>query len=245
MRQHIIFDLDDTLIYCNRYFYAVIDQFVAVMQNWFQHTGITDEHIRQKQAEIDLEGVMADGFKSNHFPQSFVLTYRFFIAMTAQARSLSREKYLFELGKSVYQHQVEPYPFMEQTLATLAEQGHDLHLYTGGQSTIQERKIKALHLERYFHDRIYVRTHKNIDAMESILTEQQLDRSATWMIGNSMRTDVLPALTAGIHAIHIEAASEWVYNIVDINVQPKGAFFKLDQLVHVPQTITNYIRTSL
>lgn len=242
MKQQIMFDLDDTLIHCNKYFYLVIDQFVDAMTTWFQgYPDITADAIRDKQTEIDIAGVAVFGFKSEHFPQSFVDTYVHFSTVTGRKRSKSEEDLLWKLGLSVYEHDNEPYPNMEQTLHELANTGHELHLYTGGEILIQRRKIEKLQLERYFESRIYIRRLKNSEALENILAEGPFDRSRTWMIGNSIRTDVVPALTAGIHAIHMKAKSEWQYNIINIEVEPKGAFFTLDQLKDVPDTIHRYI----
>ncbi|MBW7455926.1 HAD family hydrolase [Paenibacillus sepulcri] len=242
MKQQLLFDLDDTLIHCNRYFYLVIDQFADFMSTWFRGYGIPSETIRSKQTEIDIAGVHAVGFMSEHFPQSFIDTYRYFTEQTGRARSVIEEDQLWKLGRSVYELEVEPYPFMEETLDTLASNGHELHLYTGGEMLIQQRKIQQMQLQRYFDTRIYVRSHKNIDAMEGILSEGGFERSSTWMIGNSLRTDVIPALTSGIHAIHMKSESEWIYNVVGIDVEPKGAFFTLHQLCDVPDKIHGYIR---
>ncbi|GGD63620.1 HAD family hydrolase [Paenibacillus nasutitermitis] len=242
MKQQLLFDLDDTLIHCNRYFYLVIDQFAAAMTTWFRGYSISNERIRSKQTEIDIARVQALGFKSEHFPQSLVDTYRYFSELTGRARSVIEEDQLWKLGRSVYEQVVEPYPFMEETLDALATSGHELHLYTGGEILIQERKIRQLQLERYFDTRIYVRSHKNMDAMESILSEGRFDRDSTWMIGNSMRTDVIPALTSGIHAIHMKSESEWIYNVVGMDVEPKGAFFTLHQLCDVPDKIHGYVQ---
>ncbi|WP_274650696.1 HAD family hydrolase [Paenibacillus humicola] len=241
-KQTILFDLDDTLIYCNRYFYLVINQFIDAMASWFGGCGISPDTIRDKQTEIDIAGVQVIGFASDHFPQSFVESYRYFSDLTGRARSAVEEDLLWKLGRSVYEHEVEPYPNMEETLNKLSEQGHDLHLYTGGELLIQQRKIKLMRLERYFGTRIYVRPHKNLEAMERILTEGGFPRSSTWMIGNSIRTDVLPALTAGINAIHMKSEEEWAYNIVNINVPPQGAFLTLSDLKDVPPNISDYVR---
>ncbi|BBH19926.1 haloacid dehalogenase [Paenibacillus baekrokdamisoli] len=241
MNQRILFDLDDTLIYCNKYFTLVIDQFTELMSDWFIGHNISVEMIRDKQTEIDIAGVHVVGFQSDHFPQSFIDTYRYFSDLVDRAISVVEEDLLWKLGRSVYEHEVEPYPFMEETLDRLATSGHELHLYTGGELLIQQRKIDQMQLERYFESRIYVRSHKNIEAMETILREGGFDRNATWMIGNSLRTDVIPALTSGIHAIHLKTESEWIYNIVGIDVEPKGAFLTLDQLSDVPGSIENYI----
>jgi putative hydrolase of the HAD superfamily len=242
MKQTLLFDLDDTLIYCNRYFYLVINQFIDAMTSWFGGYGITENEIRDKQTEIDIAGVHVVGFMSDHFPQSFVETYRHYSDLTGRARSAKEEDFLWKLGRSVYEHEVEPYPHMEETLDELSNNGHELHLYTGGELLIQRRKIEQMQLERYFGSRIYIRPHKNVEAMEEILRSGGFDRSSTWMIGNSIRTDIVPALTAGIHAIHMKSESEWVYNIVGIDVEPKGAFFTLSRLKDIPESIRGYLQ---
>ncbi|WP_219837494.1 HAD family hydrolase [Paenibacillus sp. R14(2021)] len=241
MKQIILFDLDDTLIYCNKYFYFVIDQFTDTMTDWFRGFGVTTQEIRDMQTEIDIAGVHLTGFTSEHFPQSFVDTYRHFSNLTGRSTAVTEEDFLWKLGRSVYDHEVEPYPFMEETLFELASHGHELHLYTGGEMLIQQRKIKQMKLERYFGPRVYVRSMKNTEAMEGILQHGKFDRKSTWMIGNSIRTDVIPALTTGINAIHMQTDSEWAYNIVGIDVEPKGAFLTLKHLSDIPDSIKNYV----
>ncbi|QAY66012.1 HAD family hydrolase [Paenibacillus protaetiae] len=242
MKQHILFDLDDTLIHCNKYFYMVIEQFVDQMTTWFAgYEEVTPDAVRDKQTEIDIAGVAVMGFKSEHFPQSFIDCYRYFSDLTGRPRSAVEEELLWKTGISVYELETEPYPQMEETLDKLASAGHELHLYTGGELLIQKRKITNMQLERYFDDRIYIRRHKNTEALEAILSGGAFDRSHTWMIGNSLRTDVVPALTAGLHAIHMLAKSEWHYNIVPLTIEPKGAFYTLERLVDVPDTIRQYV----
>lgn len=242
MKQQIMFDLDDTLIHCNKYFYMVIDQFISAMTTWFEaHPEVTIDAIRDKQMEIDIAAVAVNGFKSEHFPQSFVDTYKHYSTVTGRKRSPQEENLLWKMGLSVYEHDIEPYPNMEHTLYSLAESGHELHLYTGGELLIQQRKIQSLNLERYFESRIYIRRLKNSDALENILSTGIFDRNSTWMIGNSIRTDVVPALTAGIHAIHMRAVSEWQFNVMQIEVEPKGAFLTLDHLKDVPDAIHQYL----
>ncbi|WP_318502937.1 hypothetical protein [Bacillus sp. T3] len=61
-KQTILFNLDDTLAYCNRYFNQVTDMFATQMTSWFDH--LTREEIRQKQLEIDLEAISEHGLRS-------------------------------------------------------------------------------------------------------------------------------------------------------------------------------------
>jgi putative hydrolase of the HAD superfamily len=181
------------------------------------------------------------GFKSDHFPQSFVESYRYFADVTGRRNSPLEEDALWRLGMSVYELDTEPYPYMQETLEYLKKEGHELHLYTGGEPLIQNRKIERFELARYFDDRIYIRRHKNNEALEGILQQGSFDRDHTWMIGNSIRTDVVPALTAGLHAIHMKSEMEWQYNVIQIDVPARGAFLTLSQLSDVPPAITEHV----
>lgn len=87
---------------------------------------------------------------------------------------------------------------MKETLGSLSDQGHELFLYTGGEQNIQTSKVMRMGLDAFFGDRLFISAHKTTDVLESILTKQRFNRDKTWMIGNSIRTDVVPALETGI-----------------------------------------------
>lgn len=239
-KQTILFDMDDTLIHCNKFFDLVIEQFADQMETWFHGYHLSMEEVKKKQAQIDLDRVLASGFAPDHFPHSFVETYEFYCDLTGRAPLPDEIERLMELGASVYGHSIEPYPYMEETLERLLAAGHELHLYTGGDPAIQMRKVTEAQLEKYFGDNIHVTRHKNIEFLEQLLMSKALDRRNTWMIGNSLRTDVIPALKAGIHAIFMPAELEWSYNQVEVDVEPQGAFFTLPSLQLIPDTIHGY-----
>lgn len=242
MKQNILFDLDDTLIHCNKYFHFVQEQFADLMTTWFAPFGLTKQAVLAKHSEIDIAGVHIVGFKSEHFPQSFVDTYRYYSALHGRPESADEEALLWKLGLSVFEQETEPYPFMNETLESLAAAGHQLHLYTGGDPDIQKRKIEAAGLQRYFRDRIYIRLHKNVEALKEILRAQKLRIDRTWMVGNSIRTDVLPALSCGLHAIYLKQELEWDYNVLPIaDAKPSGAFLTLSSLHQVPPAIDAYL----
>ncbi|MBM6996383.1 HAD family hydrolase [Paenibacillus sp. DXFW5] len=239
--QQVIFDLDDTLVHCNKYFDLILDQFADLLTDWFKMYGITTAEIREKQTEIDVAGVHQIGFASSHFPESLIDTYRHYGQLTGRKVLPKEEDRLMKLGLSVYEQPIEPYPGMVETLNLLRSQGHELHLYTGGETVIQERKIEQMRLADYFQDRIYIRQHKNVEALEDILHVKQFDRSRTWMIGNSLRTDVMPALSAGINAIYIKIPNEWLYNIVELQHDGDAEMHTVTSLEEVPRVIFNQI----
>lgn len=239
--QTLLFDLDDTLIHCNKYFDQVLDQFADLLSTWFSSYSLTDAAIKQKQLEIDIAGVHLHGFSMDHFPSSLVETYQYFSHLLGRLPSRDEEEELLALGKSVYELEVEPYPGMVETLDRLVAMDHQLYLYTGGIVAHQQKKIKSVKLEAYFSDRVFVRQHKTAEALEEILQDNGFDRSRTWMIGNSIRTDIVPALKAGIHCIHIPAILEWEYNNIEITDAAKGFFLKLRSLDAVPEAIARTV----
>ncbi|RRJ65889.1 HAD family hydrolase [Paenibacillus oralis] len=240
-RQHLIFDLDDTLIYCNKYFDLILEQFAELLADWFNDSPVTAAEIRDKQIEIDVAGVHQIGFASSHFPESLVETYRYFSRIYDRKALPEEEQRLMKLGLSVYEYPVEPYPGMVETLNLLRSQGHELLLYTGGEAAIQQRKIDQMKLAEFFEDRIYIRQHKNAEALEEILRSRVIDRTSTWMIGNSLRTDVMPALSAGINAVYIKIPNEWLYNIVELQQESNSDMHTVSSLEEVPRIIFDHI----
>lgn len=242
---NLLFDLDDTLIHCNKYFDLVVDQFAVYLAKKLEHTGIDIQSIKQKQYDLDIAGVMIHGFTIEHFPQSFVDTYMYYSKTTDFKINKEEMEYLREIAQSVYHiEELEPYPFMTETLQILSEEGHKLHLYTGGVPEIQYKKVNQLGLEAFFGNRIFVAQHKDTNALANILHDQRLYRDRTWMIGNSIRTDIIPALTTGIHAIYIPVDNEWPYNVTPIEVEAKGAFITISSLEQVPEIVRDYSSAS-
>jgi putative hydrolase of the HAD superfamily len=240
-RQTVCFDLDDTLIHCNKYFIEILKRFVEQMKSWFPN--LADDEIRDKQTEFDLAGIGEHGLVKERFPQSLAEVYDYFAArMGRKAKEEERER-LVRLGHGVYDRQVEPYPHMYETLERLIRDGHRLCLFTGGDPEIQLRKVEQLNLKRYFEERIFVARHKNTSAFKTMLASLAADPGETWMVGNSARTDMIPALESGAHAIFIPAEKEWAYNQVDITVKPKGAFLRLSRLAEVPEAIRAYLES--
>ncbi len=238
-KQTILFNLDDTLAYCNRYFNQVIGKFVYQMTNWFNF--LTKEEIRQKQLEIDLDAISRHGLRSDRFPESFIDTYKYFCDLTGKEKKKNDIEFLRELGFEVFKVPVEPVPFMNETLNRLKDEGHELYLHTGGDEVNQRRKITQLELTTYFEHRIFISEHKDTTALSDILKTIDADPEVTWMVGNSLRTDIVPALEKDLNAIYIPAETEWKYNEVEVTAEPKGAYFTLNTLREVPDAIHNHI----
>jgi putative hydrolase of the HAD superfamily len=239
-KQNILFNLDDTLVYCNRYFNKAIESFANQMTAWFEH--VPAEEIKRKQLELDLASIKEYGLGSERFPESFVGTYKYFCEKTGKEKKESDIEHVRELGYKVFKTPVEPIPYMNETLQKLKDEGHELYLHTGGDEANQRRKITQLELTTFFENRIFISEYKDTTALSDILKTIDADPEKTWMVGNSLRTDIVPALEKHLNAIYIPGESEWKYDIVDVKVQPKGAFFTIDSLRKVPEVIHKYLQ---
>jgi putative hydrolase of the HAD superfamily len=238
-KQTILFNLDDTLVYCNRYFNRVIEGFLEQMIIWFDT--VSKEEIRQKQLQIDLSAINKYGLKSERFPESFVETYTYFCGKTGKERQKSEMDSLRELGFQVFKIPVEPIPYMNETLQQLKDAGHKLYLHTGGDVANQRRKITQLELSVFFGNRIFISEYKDTTALSDILKTIHANPKITWMVGNSLKTDIKPALEMNINAIFIPAETEWKFDKVDISFKPKSAFITLNSLRDVPRAIHDQI----
>ncbi|MEH7276048.1 HAD family hydrolase [Neobacillus vireti] len=243
LKQNILFNLDDTLSYCNRYFSLVIDEFAEQMMAWFDSS--TEEEIKQKQLQLDVAAISEYGLKSERFPESFVGTYKYFCDLTGREKKEDEIQYLRRLGFKVFEIPVEPIPYMNETLQRLKKEGHELYLHTGGDEANQRRKISQLELTIFFEHRIFISEHKDTTALSDILKTIKADPNVTWMVGNSLRTDIVPALEMDIHAIYIPAESEWKYNMVEVNVEHRSDFITVDSLQEVPDVIYRCIQDQM
>ncbi|MDN3015389.1 HAD family hydrolase [Paenibacillus sp. BSR1-1] len=237
-QQSLIMDLDDTLIHCSKYFRKSKNQFADQMLDWFHSA--TKEEILQKQLEIDLKNVEEFGLHSSLYPESLVLTYKYFCVKYGRGISDFEIKHVHSIGQSVFQIDVQPFPYLYEVLERLQEDGHDLVLFTGGDEENQRRKINQLGLENYFGDRVFICEQKNSYALQMVLDEIATEKYSTWMVGNSLKTDIKPAIELGINAIHIPAEIDWSYNILDIDIEPNGTFAELQSLLQLPEYLRDY-----
>lgn len=239
-KQTLIFDLDDTLIHCNKYFRATINTFVSTMQQWF--STLPADEIKEKQLQIDLESIEQHGLHSSRFPESLVSTYKFFCEKQKKEIKETEIEEIRKIGVSVFEIEVQPFPYMYEVLSTLQNEGHELYLFTGGDEENQSRKVVQLELETYFGNRVFIFEHKNTEALQTVLQTIRSNPKQTWMIGNSLKTDIKPAVELGIHAIHIPSELEWSYNQIKLDIDPTGELITLNSLTQVPTLIKQYAK---
>jgi putative hydrolase of the HAD superfamily len=231
-QQTLILDLDDTLIHCNKYFKESKNKFAFVMRKWFKN--LSKEELMRKKTELDIKNVEEHGLHSINYPVSLVETYLYFCKKYKKKLDNKKIEQIRQIGQSVFERKVEPFPHTFDVLHKLQNDGHRLCLFTGGDVANQLRKINQLNLEPFFTDGVFIFEKKDKQALKKVLYELKADKKFTWMIGNSMRTDIIPAIELGINAIHIPSEIEWSYNVMDVEIEPSGTFAQLPSLQELP-----------
>ena len=207
MRQTLIFDADDTLWENNIYFEEAIARFIS----YLNHSTLTPAEVRATLNEIEA----TRGYGATQFALSLQEAYKRLAERDVSDDDLA---HLEALGEQILQHPMQVMPEVRTTLDALGPR-HDLYLLTKGDPDEQKLKIENSGLETYFREALIVRE-KDAATYRSLIESRRLDPSQTWMIGNSPRSDINPALAAGLNAVFIPHEHTWVLEKQE--VQPTG-----------------------
>ncbi len=212
-RQTLIFDGDDTLWENNVYFERAIDDFIR----WLDHGTLSPSEVRAVIDEIEHANIAVHGYGSAAFGHSLRET-----SARLRAQDLGESELATVMGFAgrILNQPVKVMAGVEETLAILAVR-HDLSLLTKGQDEEQRLKIDRSGLARYFGHRFVV-PEKDVDVYRTVLRELGSAAASTWMIGNAPRSDVNPALAAGLNAVFIPHDQTWVLEHQELNEAPTG-----------------------
>jgi len=189
--------------------------------------GFPVDEALEKLDEIDIGHINEQGFSKERYPLSLVKTYHHFCHKFGKKILNETEKEIANIGRNVFQQIPEPVEGVDVVLNNLKER-YLLILATLGDPEIQHRKIKNSGLKDYFQA-IYVLNYKTADEYLQILVKHNLNREKTWIIGNSIRSDLNPGLRLGLNCILIPAVT-WVFE----EEKPiSDNYLQLDSLIEV------------
>jgi putative hydrolase of the HAD superfamily len=199
-RNTILIDADDTLWENNIFFEKTIDHFITQLE----HLGYTREYIRHILNETERRNIRQHGYGVRSFRRSLEETY-LKLAGNAAKRELVQEieRMAAEL-EATPPHILDGVP---ETLAYLAKH-HRLILLTKGEPAEQAAKVERSGLQPYF-DSIEIVMEKDPSLYERMIEQFKIVKTHGWMVGNSPRSDINPALHAGLGAVFIPHSATW------------------------------------
>lgn len=212
MKQLLIFDLDDTLIHTHLVYLQVTAEIIDRMEE----LGICDDNLYYTLDSYDQETVEEDGcFKQDAFPRAVHKTYDFY----CQKLNLEyRDEVAAELNEIAWQInsiKYEPVDGAKLLLDILAESGkYNMVLLTRGDEEIQKKKVKDNSLGNYF-DEVIVVPNKDARVFGDVMAKYGVKSSDTWIIGNSVRSEIIPAQQLGANHILTAVTESWSYEAVD------------------------------
>lgn len=223
-------DLDDTLIQTQMLF----EKYKRACANFIlmevKEKTINYEDIMNYFNEREVKNIEIHGFKNKRFILSWEETYRHFHPDGVSEKSVGR------LAETVFYHAS---PLMDgaiDALEALTKKGYEITIITVGVEAVQNRRIDQAGIRDYFKD-IYIVPYKDKDIFDAIIK----DKDNSVMIGNSMRSDIAPALELGVRAIQINAPN-WFYD--ELEEAPEGKY-DICNIEEVPAFIEQYERNKL
>ena len=198
---HLIIDADDTLWENNIYFERAFDEFC----DFLSHSRMTPREVRDVLDAIETANAKIHGYGSLKFGRNLRLTYE---KLAERGITDTDLQTVMRFAERILEQPIEIIDGVPETLAYLAER-HELTLFTKGSTDEQRLKIDRSGLGVHFAHTAIVHE-KHADAYRALVTDRAMPPPATWMIGNSPKSDVNPALEAGLNAVFVPHVHTWV-----------------------------------
>lgn len=206
--QVIAFDADDTLWVNEPYFQEVERRFCGLLEDYLPHHSVSQELFR-----IEMQNLPLYGYGVKAFMLSMVEAALQVSAGTVPPAVIGQ---VLAYGKEMLDKPIELLDGVEAVLSALAPR-YRLVVATKGDLLDQERKLKKSGLEGYFHHIEIMSDKKEADYLK-LIRHLDIEPSAFMMIGNSLKSDVLPVLNIGGHGVHVPYHTTWVHETIEVNI---------------------------
>ncbi len=205
----IAFDADDTLWVNEPYFKEIEEKFCDLLEDYLPRHTLVKELFKTEIDNLSLYGYGVKGFTLSMIETA--------LRITNNTLSLEVIEKAIGFGKELLQKDVELLEGVEEVLKALKVK-YRLVVATKGDLLDQERKLKKSGLEHYFHH-IEIMSDKQEADYKSLIKHLDIQPSEFLMLGNSLKSDVLPVLAIGGHAIHIPYHTTWAHEHVEHKVE--------------------------
>src|SRR5438045_4656824 len=205
--QTFLIDADDTLWENNVYFERAIANFISFLN----HRQYTPFEVRAKLNEVERECIVKHGYGIHSFANALVDCFE---SLSEAPVTPEMHETIRKMAFQIAEHPIEIIAGIPETLEYLAKR-HHLILMTKGAIAEQMGKIERSGLKDFFAA-CEVVAEKNAPAYKTVVEKYGLDSSVTWMVGNSPKSDINPALAAGLHAVFVPHGDTWVLEHEDL-----------------------------
>ena len=226
----IAFDGDDTLWHNETIFSMTQDRFRALVT---RHVDIPAHDIDARLIATERRNLSTYGYGIKGFVLCMVET-----AIEATEGRIPAEdiQAILRFGRAMLEHPVELIEGAREVLELLRERDHELWLITKGDLFDQESKIARSGLSPLFHH-IEIVSEKDEETYRRLLDRHGANRKEFVMVGNSLRSDVLPVVGIGARAFHVPYHVTWAHEVAEADSQQGAGFQTLASLAELPRQL--------
>jgi putative hydrolase of the HAD superfamily len=211
--QTLLIDADDTLWENNVYFERAIAAFIS----YLDHREYSPAEVRAALNEVERETILTHGYGLPSFTQSLVTCFE---RLSSAPITEEKTECILGFARSIAEQEIELLPGVAETLAELAAR-HRLILMTKGNQAEQADKVSRSGLAGHFRA-VEIAAEKDPAAYLEVLARHKLAPQTSWMIGNSPKSDINPALAAGLNAVFLFHKDTWVLEHATLDRAPEG-----------------------
>jgi putative hydrolase of the HAD superfamily len=223
----IAFDADDTLWHSESLYAAAQEEYRRLLAPYAE-TELIDRVLHQTEIQnLAVYGYGVKGFALSMIEAALELSQR-----QITGREIQR---VLDLAKQMLSTDVELLEGVAEVIAQLAET-YPLMLITKGDLAHQEAKIEQSGLKSYFRS-IEIVTDKTPQSYAALLARHHIAPERFLMIGNSLRSDILPVLEIGGQAVHVPYAITWAHEHVDVPPDQQGRYHELEHIGQLPSLV--------
>jgi putative hydrolase of the HAD superfamily len=199
--QALLIDADDTLWENNIYFERAIARFISFLN----HQEYSAEQVREILNSVERESILTHGYGLHSFAHSLVETFE---RLSVEPLTPELHKTINSFCHVIADHPVEILAGVPETLQYLTKR-HHLIMLTKGAIAEQSSKIERSGLKEYF-SAVEIVAEKDASTYSAMASKYGLVPDSTWMVGNSPKSDINPALAAGLNAVFVPHGDTWV-----------------------------------
>jgi putative hydrolase of the HAD superfamily len=199
--QALLIDADDTLWENNIYFERAIANFISFLN----HHEYSPEQVREVLNDVERECIVSHGYGLHSFAHALVQTFE---RLATEPLTTALHETINGFAHTIAGHPMEVLPGVPETLQYLSERHHVI-LVTKGAVVEQTGKVERSGLKEYFAA-VEVVAEKDVPTYCAVVSKYGLAPDSTWMVGNSPKSDINPALAAGLNAVFVPHGNTWI-----------------------------------
>jgi putative hydrolase of the HAD superfamily len=223
----IAFDADDTLWHNEPLYSDAQDKLAEILSVYADH-----DTVAQRLFETEMGNLEYYGYGVKSFTLSMIETA---IKISDRKIPSTEIEKIIQSARNMLTNKTQLLEYVEETVSTLAK-SHPLMIVTKGDLLDQEVKLARANIGDYFQH-VEIVSHKNQDTYAHLLSRHKVEPHRFLMVGNSLKSDVLPVVELGGHGVYIPYHVTWAHEVVEHHPGEHNGYYELEHIGQLPKLV--------